>query len=227
MYGECRKSETRPKVEWHFGQSQTSSFAIKAIATGSAIAKKRRSKVIKSKTTSHLASMLDGVEETPGNPNANAISASDAQSLPGLTLQRPTVQEAQAQAKRIREQRVFAKAETYRRASWKSSGIVKGRFHEAAAWQVSEVGKAWVGNDGALTSREESVGSGVAQGWQGNGSPLATPMPPAKVGHARRSSGEAALSLKKVLSDSMKGVRKVRRSITGSGSMSGNEQIID
>ena len=55
---------------------------------------------------------------------------------------------------------------------------------------------------------KETGGNGVAQGWQGDEPPL---------NGSRKSSG--AESLRSL----MKGVRKMRRSITGSGSMSGNE----
>jgi hypothetical protein len=71
------------------------------------------------------------------------------------------------------------------------------------------------------------VGTGVAQGWQGNEPPSVGGKPAAKDGHSRKSRGSESLSLKKVLSDSMKGMRKVRRSIPGSGLASRNDRITD
>jgi hypothetical protein len=226
ILGIKQKPESKPKLGWHFGQSQISNIADKAIATGSAIASKQKQVMIKSKTTSNLASGLHG-EDTMAPPSANSSSIGDAKSLPGLTWQRPTVQEAQAQAKRIREQRVFAKAVTYRRASGQDSGVGKGWSYKTAARQDSGVGRAWTGGDGVPTNSENSAGSGIAEGWPGNEPPTADGKPTAKGGHSRKSSGAEALSLKKVFSGSMKGVRKMRRSCTGSGSVSGNERVID
>lgn len=83
------------------------------------------------------------------------------------------------------------------------------------------------GGDGPATNNEESVGSGVAQAWQGNKPPSADGKPAAKGSQSRKTSGADSLSLKEVLSGSMKGMRKMRRSITGSGSVSGSERLID
>jgi hypothetical protein len=51
--------------------------------------------------------------------------------------------------------------------------------------------------------------------------------PAAKDGHSRKSRDPESLSLKKVLSDLIEGMRKMRRSITGSSLASENDRIID
>jgi hypothetical protein len=184
--------------------------------------------MIKSKTTSSLAIILDGEKAITATPNANSFSISDVKSLPGLTRQRSTIHEAQAQAKRVREQRIFAKAVVYRRASGQETGGGSGWPYRAAAKRNSGLGKVLSrGGDGTATNSEESVGSSVAQGWQGSKPPSADWKPAAKGGHSRKTIEADSLSLKKVLSDSMKGMRKMRRSITGSGSVSGSERLID
>ena len=195
-------ADSRPKLGWHFGQSQMSHLTGKAITTGTAPASKQRPTMVKSKTTSSLTSVVDGGNETMATRNAKPSGPSDAKSLPGLSWQRPTVQEAQAQARRIREQRVLAKAATYRKASGQDS----------------------VASKGCTGGIKDLMGTGVAQGWQGAGPHSADTKVVAKVDHARKSSGADSLNLKKVLSDSMKGMRKVRRNFTGSGSMSGSEK---
>ena len=151
----------------------------------------------------------------------------NATSPPGSTWQRPTVQEAQARAQRACEQRVFAKAETYRKASRQESGIGKVCTNKIAASPGGGVDRRWAGPNGPAINGEESVGTGVAKGWQGNEPPLVDGKPVTKDGHSRKNRGSESLSLKKVLSDSMKGMRKVRRSITGSGLASENDRIID
>jgi hypothetical protein len=118
------KSDSKPKFGRHIGQSQVSKLANKALATGCAIASKQRPVMIKSKTTSNLAGILDGGATTTV-PETNCSRTGNAKSPPGSTWQRPMVQEAQAQAQRVREQRVFAKAETYRKASGQESGVSK------------------------------------------------------------------------------------------------------
>jgi hypothetical protein len=220
------KPDSKPKFGWHFGQSQVSKITNKALATGSAIASKQRPVMIKSKTTSNLAGILDR-GATMTMPETNCSRTGNAKSLPGSTWQRPTVQEAQAQTQRVREERVFAKAETYRKASGQESGVGKAWTNKIAASPGGGVDRRWAGPNGPATNGEESVGTGVAQGWQGNEPPSVGGKPAAKDGHSRKSRGSESLSLKKVLSDSMKGMRKVRRSIPGSGLVSGNDRIID
>ena len=204
------KADFRPKLGWHFGQSQMSHIAGKAMSTGSATTSKTRPVMVKSKTTSNLSSVSNrGNEIMAGGKTASGKS--DVKSLPGLSWQRPTIQEAQAQARRIREERVFAKAATYRRASGQDSGV----------------GRGGIGGMGAATDIKESVGTGVAQGWQGAGPHSVDTKSASKAGHSRKSSGAESLNLKKVLSESMKGMRKMRRSFTGSRSVSGNDKIND
>lgn len=220
------KPDSKPKFGWHFGQSQVSKIANKALATGSAIASKQRPVMIKSKTTSNLADILDGGVTTT-MPETNCSRTGNAKSLPVSTWQRPTVQEAQAQAQRVCEQRVFAKAGTYRKASGQESGVGKAWTNKVAASPGGGVDRRWAGPNGPATNGEESVGTGVAQGWQANEPPLVDGKPAAKDGHSRKSRGSESLSLKKVLSDSMKGMRKVRKSIPGSSLASENDKIID
>ena len=105
----------------HVGHSQMSEIANKAIATGSVVAAKQRPMIIKTKTTSNLANLLRGEKDKMAAPIATASSMGNAKSLPGLSWHRPTMQEAQAE--RIREQRVLAKALTYRRASEPGNGL--------------------------------------------------------------------------------------------------------
>jgi hypothetical protein len=220
------KSDSKPKVGWHFGQSQAFEIANKALARGSAVVSKQRPVMINSKTTNNLAGILDGGAAITV-PETNSSRPGDAKSLPGWTWQRPTVQEAQAQAKRVREQRVFAKAEMYRRTSGRESGVGKAWTNKIAAGPGVGVDRQLAGPDGPATNGEESVGTGVVQGWQGSEPPSVDGKPAAKDGHSRKSSGAKSLSLKKVLSDSMKGMRKVRRSITVSGLASRNDRIIE
>ena len=204
------KADFSLKLGWHFGPSQMSHTAGKAISTGSATASRHRPVVVKSKTTSNLASISDG-GNTIMATRETASGKSDVKSLPGLSWQRPTIQEAQAHARHIREQRVFAKVATYRRASGQDSGV----------------GRGGVGGIGAATDIKDSVGTGFAQGWQGAGPHSAVAKPAAKAGHSRKTSGADSLNLKKVLSESMKGMRKMRRSFAGSESVSGNDKIND
>jgi len=215
------KPDSKPKFGWHFGQSQVSKIANKAQATGSAITSKQRTVMIKSKTTSNLAGILDG-GATMTVPETNCSRTGNAKSLPRSTWQRPTVQEAQVLAQRVREQRVFAKAETCWKASGQESGVGKAWTNKIAASPGGGVDRRWAGPNSPATNSEESVGTGVAKGWQGNEPPSVDGKPVAKDDHSRKSRGSESLSLKKVLSDSMKGMRKVRRSITGSGLASEN-----
>ena len=88
--------------------------------------------MIKSETTNNLADILDGGATVMG-PETNSSGTGNAKSLPGWTWQRPTIQEAQAQAKRVRKQRAFAKAERYQRASEQESGVGKAGTNKRAA----------------------------------------------------------------------------------------------
>jgi len=220
------KPDPKPKFGWHFGQSQVSKIANKGLATGSTIASKQRPVMIKSKTTSNLAGILDrGATMTVLETNCSRTG--NAKSLPRSTWQRPTVKEAQAQGQRVREQRDVAKVETYRKASGQESGVGEAWTNTIAASPSGRVDRRWAGPNDPATNGEESAGTGVAKGWQRNEPPSVDENPVAKDGHSSKSRGSESLGLKKVLSDSMKGMRKVRRSITGSGLASGNDRIID
>jgi hypothetical protein len=87
-----------------------------ALATVSAVVSKEKPLMIKSKTTSNVADILDG-RATMMGPETNSSRTGSVKGPPGRTWRRPTIQEAQAQAKRVREQKALAKAERYRRAS--------------------------------------------------------------------------------------------------------------
>lgn len=126
------KSDSKPKVGWHFGQSQAFKIANRALATVSAVVSTERPLMIKSETTNNLADILDGGATVMG-PETNSSGTGNAKSLPGWTWQRPTIQEAQAQAKRVRKQRAFAKAERYQRASEQESGVGKAGTNKRAA----------------------------------------------------------------------------------------------
>jgi hypothetical protein len=112
--------------------------------------------------------------------------------------------------------------------SGQDGGGGKGSTYKTVTRHDCGVGKGLNGGgDGTTTNSEESVGGGFSQGWQGIEPPSADGKPASKGGHSRKSSGADSLSLRKVLSDSMNGMRKIRRSFTGSGSVSGSERLID
>jgi hypothetical protein len=138
------KLGSKPKVGWHFGQSQVFNIANRALATVSAIVSKGQPLTIKSKTTSNFADILDG-RATMMGPETNSCRTGNVKSPLGRAWRRLTTQEAQAQAKRVREQRVLAKAERYRRTSGQESGVGKAWTNgpDPPRYQRRRVSRNW------------------------------------------------------------------------------------
>lgn len=205
-------SESRPRFGWHIGHGKGSNAASGAIDLESAIDNKQRPIMSKTKTSSNLTSILDGDKVMKATPNASASGIGDVTSLPPFTWQRPTVHEAQVQARRIRTQRVVAKAVVYRRVSGQEGGF---------GTTLSGGGNA------AATDSQDAVGGYIGKSCQENELISVDVYPAANEGHCRKISGTDSLRLKKVLSDSMTGMRKIKRSLTGSRSVSRSERLIN
>ena len=158
------KLGSKPKVGWRFGQSQVFNTANRALATVRAIVSKGQPLTAKSKTISNLADILDG-RATMMGPETNSSRIGNVKSPPGRAWRQPTTQEAQAQAKRVREQRVLAKAERYRKASGQESGVGKAWTNKIAARPGGGGDRQWA-RPAPATNDKGSVGTGVAQGWK-------------------------------------------------------------
>jgi hypothetical protein len=208
--GANSNSECRLRFGWHIGHGKGSHPANGAIDLESAIDSKQRPRMSKTKTSSNLTSILDGDKGMKATPNASASGISDVTSK--FTWQRPTVHEAQAQARRIRTQRVVAKAAVYRRASGQEGGF---------GTTLSG------GGNGAATDSQDAAGSHVGKSCEENELISVDVYPAANGGHCRKIGGTDSLRLKKVLSDSMTGMRKIKRSFTGSRSVSRSERLIN
>jgi hypothetical protein len=186
-------------------------IAIEAIDLENAIDSKQRPMMSKSKTTSNATSMLDQEKNMKAAPTTSASGMSDANSLPQSTRQRPTVHEAQAQAKRVREQGVVAKTVVYQRASEQEQGF---------GTTISG------GSNGAATNSDDAVGSDISGSCRGNELTSVDACLAANGDYCRKTRRTDSLRLKKVLSDSMNGMKKIKWSFTGSGSASGSERLI-
>jgi hypothetical protein len=204
-------SECKPRFGWRARQGQVSNIAIEAVDLENAIDSKQTPMMSKSKTTSNIASMLDQEKNMKAAPMTSASGMGDANSLPQSTRQRPTVHEAQAQAKRVREQGVVAKTVVYRGASDQER-----RFGTTSSG----------GSNGAATNNGDAVGTDVSGSRRGNELISLDARLAANGGYCRKTSWTESLKLKKVLSDSMNGMRKIKRSFTRSGSASGSEKLI-
>jgi hypothetical protein len=204
-------SQREPRFGWRIKRGQGSNIAIEAIDLENAIDSMQTPMMSKSKTTSNITRILDQEKNMKAALTPRASGMSDANSLPQSTQQRPTVHEAHAQAKRGREQGVVAKTVVCRGASEQEQGFGTTSSGDS--------------ND-AATNNEDAVGSDVSGSRRGNDLISVDACLAANGGYCRKTSRTESLKLRKVLSDSMNGMRKIKRSFTRLGSASGSEKLI-